>query len=126
MRVRLFLLTLLLPLAACAPSYVWGEPADVERKLQKIVPLGSSLSQLEVEAKRRGWRVPFPADDVAQGSPTYFDDTDIRCRGAGGKVLTVYVADYWSPFRTVVETQWLFDRQDRLRDTCVRKTVDAL
>jgi hypothetical protein len=108
------------------PSYAGGDPEDVERKLLLIVPLGSPLSRLQEEVERRQWHVPFEAQEVAEGSPTFLNDTHLQCRGVGGKVLTVHVADYWSPFRTVVETQWLYDQHNRLRDICVRKTVDAL
>lgn len=118
---------LLLAIAGCAPHYVWGDANRVEQRLVDMVPLGSSFARLEEAAKERGWDIDrrnvrsWPA-----GSKTYMDDTHLDCRSRGGPVVPIIIARYSAPFRTAVETLWLFDQQNRLRDICVRKTVDAL
>ena len=118
---------LLLTIAGCAPPYAWGDADRVEERLANMVPLGSSPARLEGTAKERGWDVDrrnirsWPA-----GSKTYMNDTNLDCRSRGGPVVPVIIARYSAPFRTVVETLWLFDPEKRLRDICVRKTVDAL
>jgi hypothetical protein len=120
-------LALLLVIAACSPPYVWGDADRVEQRLMEMVPIGSPLSALAATAEERGWDIDrrnfrsWPA-----GSKTYMDDTHLRCRSAGGPAVPIVVARYSAPFMTVVETLWLFDQKRRLRDVCVRKTVDAL
>jgi len=114
---------IVLSLAGCAPSYVWGKPESVKQRLVVMVPLDSPLIQLAATAKQRGWEIDrrnirsWPA-----GTETYMDD----CRSRGGPVVPVVVAHYHAPFETHVESLWLFDPQKRLRDICVRKTIDAL
>ncbi len=93
----------------------------------KIVPLGSSPAELTAAATKRGWDIQrrnigsWPA-----GSKTYMDDTHLDCRSSCGLVVPVNIARYHAPFETYVESLWLFDPNRRLRDICVRKTVDAL
>lgn len=91
-----------------------------------MVPLGSSSARLEGVAKERGWDIDrgniwsWPA-----GSKTYMHDRDLDCRSRGGPIIPVIIAHYSAPLDTSVESLWLFDPQKRLRDVCVRKTVDA-
>ena len=118
---------LFLAIVGCAPPYVWGDADRVEEGLVEMVPLGSSPARLEATAKSRGWDIDhrnvrsWPA-----GSKTYMDDTHLNCRSRGGPVVPSIITHYYTPFETYVETLWLFDPQNRLRDICVRKTVDAL
>jgi hypothetical protein len=90
--------TLLLAIAGCAPSYVWGDAEQVERRLVKMVPLGSSPARLEATGKRRGWEIDhrnirsWPA-----GSDTYMDDTHLDCRSRGGPVVPAIIAHYSAP-----------------------------
>jgi len=110
-------------LAGCGPSYVWGDDAATARRLLKMVPQGSSLNDLGAEAARREWRLDQRNIHIFEaGEPHYFDD----CEGKGGPAVPVIVADYWSPFRTVVESLWLFDPEKKLVGVCVRRSVDAL
>jgi len=124
---RIAISALLLAVAGCAPPYVWGDGDRVESRLVNMVPLGSSPERLEGTAKERGWDIDhrnvrsWPA-----GSKTYMHDTHLDCRSRGGPVVPVVIAHYSAPFETYVESLWLFDPQKRLRDICVRKTVDAL
>ena len=120
-------ISLLLFLSACASPIVWGNADTIEQNLIRVLPLGSSVSELQNQADKRGWRI----DNrniviVSKGTATYFNDTDLLCRGAGGPVITSLVSQYWSPFDTSVEVQWVFDKDRRLRDLCVRKTIDML
>ena len=114
-------------IAGCAPPYVWGDADRVEDRLVVMVPLGSSPALLKATAKSRGWDInhrnvrSWPA-----GSKTYMDDTHLSCRSRGGLAVPSIIAHYSAPFETYVESLWLFDPQNRLRDICVRKTVDAL
>jgi hypothetical protein len=114
--------------AACAPSYAWGDVAQVERKLLNIVPTGSSFETFSREAKKRQWVVaPHGGMYVGDGQPTYFHDHDTDCRSLpGGRVVPAIVATYPTPFETTVETLWIFDARGRVRRVCVRKTTDAL
>ena len=124
---RIAISALLLAIAGCAPPYVWGDADGVESRLVNMVPLGSSPARLEGAAKERGWNIDhrnvrsWPA-----GSETYMHDTHLDCRSRGGPVIPIIIAHYSAPFDTYVESLWLFDPQKRLRDICVRKTVDAL
>ena len=124
---RITICALLLALAGCAPPYVWGDADGIENRLVNMVPFGSSPARLEAAAKERGWNIDhrdirsWPA-----GSETYMDDTHLECRSRGGPVVPIVIAHYSAPFETYVESLWLFDPQERLRDVCVRKTVDAL
>lgn len=118
---------LLLVVASCAPPYVWGDADSVEERLLEMVPLGSSLARLEGVAAGRGWDINFQnVRSWPAGSQTYMHDTHLDCRSRGGPVVPIIIARYSAPFETSVESLWLFDPQKRLRDVCVRKTVDAL
>jgi hypothetical protein len=96
---------------------------EVEVRLLKLVPKGSSLAELRREATRRNWQISEPnVRLINDGSTTWIDG----CRGRGGAMAPVVIAEYGSPFTTSVETIWIFDGNDRLARVCVRKTVDAL
>ena len=113
--------------AGCAPSYVWGDADGVESRLADMVPLGSSPARLDSAAKERGWDIEHRnVRSWPVGSKTYMHDTHLDCRSRGGPVVPIIIAHYSAPFETYVESLWLFDPQKRLRDICVRKTVDAL
>lgn len=108
--------------AGCGPSYVWGDDAATAKRLLEMVPQGSSLSDLTAEAARREWRLDQRNVHILEaGKLHYFDG----CKGQGGPAVPVIVADYRSPFRTIVETLWLFDSKQRLAGVCVRRSVDA-
>ena len=116
-----------LVLASCAPTYVWGDAQRVEERLAAMVPLGSQPALLITTAKQRGWQID--RRNVYRspiGSKTYMHDTHLDCRSKGGLVVPVLIDEHYAPFATAVESMWLFDQQQRLRDVCVRKTVDAL
>ena len=123
---RVLAATLCLGLTACGPPYAWGDAERVEERLVRMVPLGSSPSELAAAAKERGWKIDRrnmwsqPA-----GSKTYFDDHGRKCRSRGGPVVPAIIAHYYSPLETY-ESLWLFDTQLRLRDVCVRKTMDGI
>lgn len=118
---------LVLGLAGCAPTYVWGDAGRIEKKLLAMVPLGSTPTRLEAVAKERGWKIDHRnIRSWSLGTKTYMDDNELDCRSRGGPVIPAIIAHYSAPFDTYVETMWLFDPQQRLRDLCVRKTVDAL
>jgi hypothetical protein len=92
-----------------------------------MVPLGPSPARLEGAANERGWQIDYRiVRRSPAGSETYVHDTHFDCRSRGGRVVPIIVAHYSAPFETNVESVWLFDAQERLRDVCVRKTVDAL
>jgi hypothetical protein len=92
-----------------------------------MVPVGSPLALLEDTAAKRGWKVDYRnIRSWPPGSATYMNDHHLDCHSRGGPVVPVIVARYSAPFDTYVESLWLFDNQQRLRDVCVRKTVDAL
>lgn len=124
---RVSICALLFAMAACAPTYVWGDADGIRSRLVRMVPLGSSLARLESMANKRGWAIDNrDVRDSPAGSKTYMHDARLDCRSRGGPVVPVIIARYSAPFETYVESLWLFDRQKRLRDICVRKTVDAL
>jgi hypothetical protein len=92
-----------------------------------MVPLGSPPSRLVEAAKERGWEIKRPnIYSSPNGAETYMHDTHLDCRSKGGLIVPVVIDRYYAPFLTVVEGMWLFDSQRRLRDVCVRKTIDAL
>lgn len=119
---------LLLALASCAPSYVWGDAQGVKQRLLNMVPTGSSPALLADTAAERGWTIDQRnIRSWSAGSATYMNDphANLDCHSHGGLVVPVMIAHYQAPFDTDVESLWLFDTQQRLRDVCVRKTVDA-
>jgi hypothetical protein len=124
---RQFACAMFLAVGSCAPPYVWGDAERVKEQLLHVVPLGSSPTLLAEAATKRGWKVDqrniqsWPA-----GSATYMNDHNLDCRSRGGPVVPAIIAHYFAPFDTYVESLWLFDAKRRLRDVCVRKTVDAL
>ena len=127
MKLQLMIIVPLLFLSACVSPIVWGSDDDVEHNLKRIVPLGSSISTLRSEALKRDWRIDNRNVVIhGYGVKTYFDDTHLVCRGMGGPVVPSLVAKYWSPFLTSVEVMWVFDRDRRLRDVCVRRTTDSI
>lgn len=116
------LLLLLLVLAGCGPSYVWGDDADTARQLLQMVPQGSSLNDLRLQSGRPGWKLDQRNIHIFEaGEPHYFDS----CDGKGGPAVRVIIADYWGPLRTVVETLWIFGPEKKLVGVCVRRSVDA-
>jgi hypothetical protein len=124
---RIAISALLLGSTSCAPPYVWGDADRVEQQLVALVPLGSSLAQLEATGRKLGWDIDHRSiRSWPAGSETYVQDNDLECRSRGGPVAPVIIARYYAPFQVSVETLWLFDPQKRLRDICVRKTADAL
>lgn len=113
-------------LASCAPPLVWGSDDKVEQRLLSIVPLGSAPVALDDEARRRGWENRIDDEPSEEGSETHFNDTGRVCRSRGGVERQIVVARYNAPFTTIVETLWLFDSRDRLRDICIRSMSDAI
>jgi hypothetical protein len=92
-----------------------------------MVPLGSEPARLTAVAKQRGWEIDRRnIYRSLAGSKTYMDDTHLVCRSKGGLVVPAIIDRYNAPFTTIVESMWLFDAGGKLRDVCVRKTVDAL
>jgi len=53
------------------------------------------------------------------------NDHNLDCHSHGGPVVPAIIAHYSAPLDTYVKSLWLFDAKQRLRDVCVRKTVDA-
>lgn len=85
---------------------------SIRRWLEKTTPLGSSLSDVQATAARRGWY-------------------DARAQGSDGNTTGTYVrgelGDYQGlPFRTYVTVFWEFDASNRLSDIRIVKTKDGL
>jgi hypothetical protein len=124
---RLVALALVVSAASCSPPLGWGSDQAVKSKWFKIVPRGSSPADLEDAAKSHGWTVTGRDERrFAAGTPTYFEDNSRKCAFVGGPSRVVTIAHYWSPLETYVESYWLFDPQQRLRDICIRRGVDSL
>jgi len=114
---------LVLTLAGCGPPLVWGSDEATKERLLKIVPTGSTVSFLEIEAESRGWRVSYRDDrEFEHGLPHYFGDS---CEHQGGVSRYVVVAEY-GILTTAVETVWLFNEDAELGMMCIRRTTDAL
>jgi hypothetical protein len=108
---------------------VWGSDEQVKQRLLRIVPPGSTPTRLNQESQKQGWKIFGPYQRaVAAGAPTYFHEFNGRltCLGVGGPTVTIIVAEYGLLFKTSVEALWLFDRTNRLKNVCVRRTTDAL
>jgi hypothetical protein len=120
---RALILLLFVSLSGCGPPLVWGGDNATKGRLLKLVPLGSSVAELEGEAKNRGWRV-FYRDDrrFKKGLPHYFGN---GCRFQGGVSRDFIVAKY-GLLRTDVEALWMFDDAGKLADLCIRRTTDSL
>jgi len=120
-------LSLLVPLfllSSCKPPLVWGGDEHTKERLLEILPLGSTIADVEAEARSRGWRI-FWADDriFPKGTEHYFGN---GCHYQGGVSRDFIIADYGRPFRTSVESLWMFDEVGKLGELCVRSTTDAL
>jgi len=116
-----FALSILL-LVGCGPSYVSSDNERTANRLLEIVPQGSSVDDLELEAQRRGWDLKRRRIHILDaGEPHYLGD----CEGDGGSAVPVIVADFWGPLRTTVETLWIFNPEEELVGVCVRRTVDG-
>ena len=86
--------------------------SGVRRWLEKTTPLGSSLSDVQATATRRGWH-------------------GARNEGSDGKTTGTFIrgelGDYQGlPFRTSVTVFWEFDASNRLANIRVWKTTDGL
>jgi hypothetical protein len=115
-----------LAVANCAPPYLWGSEHQIKERLLRMVPPGSSPSRLEATATERGWKIDHLNMRVsAAGKETYFQKGADDCRTKGGWTVPAVLAHYSSPLDTYVESLWLFDAGQRLRDVCVRRTADA-
>ncbi len=96
--------------AACSP--LRRSEASVRHWLEKTTPLGSSLSDVQAIARKRGWY-------------------DARHQGSDGRTAGTYLrgelGDYQGfPFRTSVIVFWEFNASNRLADIRIWKTTDGL
>lgn len=111
-----------LSIASCGPPLVWGGDEATRDRLLEIVPVGSTIVDLEAKAKARGWRISNRDDrSFPKGLPHYWGK---GCEHQGGVSRTVIVVEY-GLFSTSVETEWLFDTRKRLGSLCIRRTTDA-
>lgn len=120
----LALLVLVLALSSCGPPLVWGGDGPTRDRLLKLVPLGSTVGELEAEAEDHRWRNLFRDDRTfGKGEPHYFGN---GCRFQGGVSMNFIVAEYGPVFTTSVESLWMFDEAGKLAELCIRSTTDAL
>lgn len=119
----LALAVLALSLSGCGPPLVWGGNEATKGRLLEIVPLGSTIGDLEAEAQNRGWRISNRDDrSFPKGEPHYLAK---GCEHQGGVSRKIIVAEY-GLLTTSVETSWLFDANGKLGSLCIRRTTDAL
>ena len=119
---QIIAICLLLPLMSCGPPLVWGGDEATKSRLLKIVPLGSTVSELDAEAEEREWRILFRDDrSFPTGTPHYLSE---GCQHQGGVSRDIIVAEY-GLLTTSVETSWLFNRSGKLASLCIRRTTDA-
>src|SRR4029450_13447448 len=116
---RALTLLLLLSLSGCSPPLVWGGDNATKERLLKLVPRGSTASELESKAKDDGWR-DFLRDDrhFKKGTPHYFGN---GWRFQGGVSRDFIIAEYGFLFKTSVEAVWMFDEAGKLADLCIRR-----
>jgi len=86
--------------------------AGIRHWLEKTTPLGSTLSEVQATATKRGWY-------------------NARLQGSDGRTTGTYLrgelGEYQGlPFHTYVTVFWEFDSTDRLANIRIWKTVDAL
>ena len=113
---------LALTLSSCGPPLVWGDDEATQGRLLEIVPLGSTVGDLEAEAETRGWRISNRDDrSFPRGEPHYLAE---GCEHQGGVSRKIIVAEY-GLLTTSVETSWLFDANGRLGSLYIRRTTDA-
>jgi hypothetical protein len=103
-------------LAFYASSPLRRTDAGVQRWLEKSTPVGSSLSDVEAVATRRGWYF-HRGEAGGHDGPWQFTGTYIR--GELGEYQGL-------PFRTSVTAFWEFDVSNRLMGIRIWKTRDAL
>ena len=119
----LFLSVLTVLLSGCGPPLVWGGDDATKSRLLQIVPVGSTIADLETKAKARDWQISYPDDrSFAKGTTAYFSD---GCEYQGGVSRNVIIAEY-GLLTTSVESLWLYDEDGKLRDLCLRRTTDGL
>ncbi len=109
-------------LSSCAPPLVWGGDEATKARLLEIVPVGSTIAELEGEADSRDWRISNRDDrSFPKGQSHYFAK---GCEFQGGENRTIIVAEY-GLLTTSVETVWLFDESEKLGSLCIRRTTDS-
>ena len=120
----LALLVLMFSLNSCGPPLVWGGDNQTRERLLGIVPIGSTVGNLEAEAVARGWPIFFADDRIfKKGELHYFGN---GCRYQGGVSRNFIVAEYGPVITTSVEGLWMFDEAGKLGEVCIRRTTDAL
>ncbi|RJX69947.1 hypothetical protein D6858_03390 [Tsuneonella suprasediminis] len=103
---------------------VWGGDEKTRERLLEVLPLGSTLDELETEANARSWQLFFADDRIFKaGEEHHFGN---GCRFQGGVSRNYIVAEYGPIFTTSVESLWMFDEVGKLGDVCGRSTTDAL
>ena len=113
---------LVLSLCGCGPPLVWGSDEATKGRLLEIVPIGSTVGDLEAEVDAREWRISNRDDrQFPKGEPHYLAD---GCEHQGGVSRRIIVAEY-GLLTTSVETSWLFDANGKLASLCIRRTTDA-
>ncbi|QZH75609.1 MAG: hypothetical protein JY451_03075 [Erythrobacter sp.] len=114
---------LALSLSSCGPPLVWGGDEATKGRLLEIVPLGSTVGDLEAEAENRDWLISNRDDrSFLKGEPHHLSE---GCEHQGGVSRKIIVAEY-GLLTTSVETSWLFDANGKLGSLCIRRTTDAL
>lgn len=89
--------------------------AAIARWIERMTPMGSSLSDVETAAVARGW-FRYRENDKEDG---YWRFRETYVRGELGEYQGV-------PFRTSVTAFWEFDSADRLVKVRIWKTRDGL
>ena len=92
----------------------------IETSLLKMAPLGSSSDEVQRALERKGFHPTL--------IPTGFYKQKVPAKPevVGTTSIRVELGEYRSPFVTSVSAFWGFDKEGKLIDVWVWKTVDAL
>lgn len=111
--------------SSCTSKFASKDPVETESRLLRVVPVGASEGTLLRTAASQHWRIlgePYQSD----GSPTSLNDAGYKCYSEpGGKVVPMIIAEYWRPFKTTLEAQWILNSDHIVTRVCVRTTTDA-
>ena len=103
---------------ALASNPLRGSDKALRAWLLELVPMGSSMEDLERVAQLKGWRINSKWD----GGTPHSNWGGVE----GDKVVWIYLGGYHNIFRTDIDSFWSFNESMGLTGLTTRSVTDAL